>query len=337
MTYYLKKIIESLPNEYSSRIIFLSNSKSGQKFKKDLHKNAALVVFDDYIGSGHQIKNFITNVVCKLYEQYYSNLDETYILSLYISENGESYLGSKLSDWNIISQPREKAFRRRGSVFGYEKSMRKIREFCHEYGEQFFIWDIDKEGQKKKTTISMGYKNSQELISFCYRTPNNTIPIIWSSANDWYPLFPRFANDIISEAKMYRKESAFLLHKTKLVFKTNHVLITGILEKDEKLSTYITQKDILLLCIMRLKKNGANLASICQKLDLRLFDYDELLKDGFNRGLFTIDGDFTEKGTIAYGEISSLKNKYDYDLYWKHNFENPNDIFYLPKKFNGRT
>ncbi|GAA4932065.1 hypothetical protein GCM10023314_00380 [Algibacter agarivorans] len=338
MTYYIKKIIENLPDEQSNRIIFLSNSRNGQKFKNDLKKNAVLVIFDDYIGSGHQIYNFINKVIFKLHKQYYSELDSTYILSLYISENGESYLNLKLPNWNIISQPRKRAFSRRGSVFGYEKKMKVIREFCHKYGEQFFIWDINKDGVKKKVSLSLGYKNSQELISFCYRTPNNTLPIIWSSANNWHPLFPRFANDIISEAKDYRKESAFLLHKAKLVFKNNYALITGIIKEDDgKLNSYITQNDVLLLCVMRLKKNGANLASICQKLDIRLFDYDELIKDGYNRGLFTIDGNFTDIGTIEYNHINSLKNKYDYDLYWKHNFENPNNVFYIPKKFNGRT
>jgi hypothetical protein len=337
MTYYLKKVIENLPEELVKRITFLSNSSIGKKFEKKLQKNAVLVVFDDYVGGGLQIANFIKNVILKNYKQYYSTLNSTYILSLFVSENGETFLSSELPSWNIISQPRKKAFSRRGSVFGYEPRMKEIREFSHKYGKQFFIWSYDKNRNKKKVSIALGYNNSQELISFCYRTPNNTLPIIWSGANNWYPLFPRFANDIISEAKQFRKETTFLLHKAKLIFKNKHVLITGIPEDSNKSNSFITQNDVLLLCVMRLKKNGANLSSICQKLDIRLYDYEEILKDGINRKLLNKNGNITIEGTTEYNYIKNLKNKYDSDHYWKYNFKNPNNVLYIPKKFNGRT
>ena len=337
MTYYLKKVVEDLPQALRKRINFLANSKNGEKYKQDLKSDAVLVIFDDYVGSGQQLGNFISNTLLKLHGQYYSNLKSYFVLSLYILEDGESYLKLKLPKWNIISQTRKKAFSRRGSVFGYERKMKPIREFCHKYGKKFHVWEKDKAGNKKKICIATGYKNSQELITFCYRTPNNTIPIIWSSFNDWYPLFPRFANDIISEAKMFRKESAFLLHKSKLIFKKENSLISGLVEEEGKINKFITQRDVLLLCVMRLQTMGANLASICQKLDIRLFEYDEIIQDGVDRKLLKKDGSFSELGSKEYKNITSLKDKYDYESYWSDNFENPNDVFYLPKIFNGRT
>ena len=37
----------------------------------------------------------------------------------------------------------------------------------------------------------LGHGDVQGLVSFFYSTPNNTLPIFWSSNNGWYPLFPR--------------------------------------------------------------------------------------------------------------------------------------------------
>jgi len=150
-------------------------------------------------------------------------------------------------------------------------------------------------------------------------------------------LFPRYANDIISEAKMFRKESAFLLHKSKLLFRKENSLISGLITEKDKMNKFITQKDVLLLCVMRLYMMGANLASICQKLDMRLFDYDEIIQDGTKRKLLNSDGSLSDLGIKEYNNIISLREKYDYESYWKDNFENPNNVFYLPNIFNGRT
>lgn len=337
MTYYLTKVIENLPNNMKKKITFLANARNAVKYKKELKEKAILVIFDDYIGSGDQIKNFIKNTVFKLYANYYSEIKSKFILSLYVLDKGESNIDINLPEWKIISQSRKKAFSRRGSVFGYEKLMIPIREFAYKYGKQFYINEKDKNGSYKKISIALGYNNSQEILSFCYRTPNNTLPIIWISAENWYPLFPRFANDIISEAKKFRKESAFLLFKAKHFLEANYSLISGICEKDEIVSKYITQNDILLLCVMRLKNHGGSVASICQKLDIRAFDYEQIISDGIKRGLLDSDESFSEVGKEAYDKILALNDKYDYELFWRDNFEDPNEILYLPKIFNRRA
>lgn len=93
-------------------------------------------------------------------------------------------------------------FRRRGSIFGYEPRMRIIKNFAQRYGSLLY--------PRRDFTVGMdyyigplGYANSQALICFEHTTPNNTLPILWSSKNrrdskeKWIPLFPRRLYDRI--------------------------------------------------------------------------------------------------------------------------------------------
>ena len=38
----------------------------------------------------------------------------------------------------------------------------------------------------------LGYKDGQLLIGFYHNTPNNTLPIFWSTAPSWTPIFKRY-------------------------------------------------------------------------------------------------------------------------------------------------
>ena len=36
-----------------------------------------------------------------------------------------------------------------------------------------------------------GFNNDELMLSFFHNTPNNTLPIFWTDAKDWFPLFNR--------------------------------------------------------------------------------------------------------------------------------------------------
>lgn len=49
----------------------------------------------------------------------------------------------------------------------------------------------------KDAQSAMGYNNDELLISFFHNTPSNTLPIFWTDAKNWYPIFNR-------DIKIYR-------------------------------------------------------------------------------------------------------------------------------------
>jgi hypothetical protein len=51
-------------------------------------------------------------------------------------------------------------------------------------------------GARLQTAHPLGYRDAQLLLGFAYNTPDNTLPIIWSSGTKefpWTPVFRRYA------------------------------------------------------------------------------------------------------------------------------------------------
>jgi FMN phosphatase YigB (HAD superfamily) len=46
-------------------------------------------------------------------------------------------------------------------------------------------------GRRIEPNYPLGYDNSAALVAFYYDTPNNTLPVVWSTEADWIPLFQR--------------------------------------------------------------------------------------------------------------------------------------------------
>jgi hypothetical protein len=334
MSYYLKKVVDDFDVKIKKRIHFFSHARAAKKKKKELNENSIVVVYDDFIGSGKQISTFIKTVFFKEFKAWYENVHCFKIISLFATRKGIRAFEKELPNIKIITEERIRAFAENGSVFGYKPKMLPVREFCYRYGKKFFIWQINNHIKEKKG-IPMGYENSQELLVFCYRTPNNTLPIIWSGQNNWFPLFPRFVNNIIQEAKDFRKEAAHLLSRAKKLGYSD--IITGRIKKKQKTLDHITQNDVMLLCVMRLKRAQSTAPVICQKLNIRIRDYEEVMADGISRNFFDSDGQFTTFGLDLYKKIISLKSEYDDPFYWKENFSDPDKVLYIPKKFNGKA
>ena len=114
--------------------------------------------------------------------------------------------------YGVLNKP---AFIRRGSVFGNERSMLQVREFCFKKGEKLCPnW-------KNEDLKPLGYKNSQALVCFEHTTPNNTLPIFWyemqiqGTDKKWNAIFPRFANSRIERGRRLRISSRFWISAMK--------------------------------------------------------------------------------------------------------------------------
>ena len=75
---------------------------------------------------------------------------------------------------------RNQAFSPKSLVFyKYPELLNSAKEMANEYGQ---IIEPDK---------PLGYRNGQYCFGLYYNTPNNSLPIFWSTNNEWFPIFPR--------------------------------------------------------------------------------------------------------------------------------------------------
>lgn len=234
-----------------------------------------------------------------------------------------------------------KAFSPDGSYFGY-RSYFEHRNLAYKYGRLLTAPRRLKNGNNKHIH-ALGHENSQALVSFAYGTPNNTLPIIYSTGNDslkWTPLIPRFSQDKISVARDFRKS---ISHELSILreFGSDNILDNFFslkVKKANKTFTTVNHIDFSIYAIIKLKRNGLGEANICHRLGITYSDYEGYIKQGVQRGIFDQDAELTIFGLELFGEarkcISLRKKSISYEA--RNTFKVRN-VNYIPKIFNGRS
>lgn len=171
MAYHTKKIVERLdPKQDYLKLINLKSLDS-------IPKNSVLVLLDDFSGTGESIKKFYENKVKDM-----SNKRKLTCCALTVAymEKAEKYLFEECSI-KMYGDMYLPAFAHRGSVFGYEKAMRPIRDFCFKKGEMLLPhW-------KELDLKPLGYKNSDR---FAYRWQGEGAWAIQARHHASYSLLP---------------------------------------------------------------------------------------------------------------------------------------------------
>ena len=111
------------------------------------------------------------------------NDKDIHLITLVASEDAIEFLGSKgVSVTNAITlNEHSRAFYKKSYVFQLNSDHRSnAKKLCKHYGKKCLPSD------------PLGYSNSQYLFGFYYNIPDNTLPIIWSSQNNWKPIFRRY-------------------------------------------------------------------------------------------------------------------------------------------------
>ena len=111
------------------------------------------------------------------------NDKDIHLITLVASEDAIKFLESKgVSVTNAITlNEHSRAFYTNSDVFHLNKEHRpNAKKLCEHYGK------------KCLPSYPLGYSNGQYLFGFYYNIPNNTLPIIWSSQNNWKPIFRRY-------------------------------------------------------------------------------------------------------------------------------------------------
>lgn len=321
MYYFFWKSVKSLNVENRFKPI----THSSQFKRYHFSESDVLLLIDDFIGSGRTVTKYYDQQI-KHYIRQNKYVPTVFIISIISLVKGMNYLGNNYPEIELICwKTQNAAFSKNSSPFGYREKMLPIREMSYRYGK------------KLNKNNPLGYNNSQALVTFSYGTPNNTLPIIWSSLNGWYPLYPRFPDDIISQSKRFRKETAFYLSMANSL--GNDVMqdfISGHKNLGWKEFNFITKTDFQLFSILRLRLWNRPVPIICQILGISIEEYSDLIAEGRKRDLIDSDGDLTSKGREIYKEIQKYVTRLDFNPYLKQHYNLKNKL-YVPKIFQGKV
>lgn len=333
MTYYIKKTPIYINN--IERISFLENpSQLKQSLKsKKIDKDHVIVLIDDFAGSGKSVlthyQHFIKQQISR-----YSITSRIVCVTLFSLHEAQSLLTKKAPELRLITETKNKAFSKRGSVFGYYQKTVELREFCFKYGVNLLTLRNRETG--KDEDFPLGFDNSQALIIFPYNPPNNTLPIIWSSKRGHIPLYPRTPQYKIQDAKKYRKNLAFYISLLKHS-EFSETFRSGQRKNDKSTFHYTTQTDFRVFGVLFLKRQKRPKITICQILGITDSDYNSIIKSLIENDFLTKEENFTEYGESIYFEVLAalrrerrkLRNvKSDYEV---------KQINYLPKQFKGKS
>ena len=139
-----------------------------------------LVFIDDFIGTGHQCCEVWRDLSTKL-KQFNANPKLIYA-TLVSTQNGKIEVEEKTSFKVITSSIYENTeipFHKDSKIFNDDFIKERTRELVTKYGKDLY------------PKYPLGYKDNSLLIGFYYSTPNNTLPIFWSSHNNWKPLLTK--------------------------------------------------------------------------------------------------------------------------------------------------
>ncbi|XZF15087.1 phosphoribosyltransferase-like protein [Chitinophagaceae bacterium MMS25-I14] len=328
MVYYLKKTPTYL--NFKNRIEFYYHYSNFKHKLKGVRNSTTIILLDDFSGSGRQfVKYYKTFIKPQIVENV--NINNVVFLTLFYLRKARSYIAKTNPEIKLIGEVRNPAFLSKGSVFGDRNSMVPLRDFCYNYGKNLFsIYDRD---TKTDETYPLGYENCQALIVFAYNTPNNTLPIIWSSKN-WIPLYPRTPQYKMTKSKEMRKK---LAHEIGLMkhSEISEVFFSGRKDLGWKTIRFITKTDFIVYSIIKLLKQKRAIPIICQILGITENDFENIITE--KRDVFQNSNSLTEYGNEIYMEINKqlklvkkeiASNELSFDI---------KKTNYLPKNFKGVT
>lgn len=138
-----------------------------------------LAFVDDFIGTGKQVAAFWHE---ELKDHRGIDKAQLYCLVLFAFQSGVEYVEAQ-TPFRVICveslDERDRVFSAECPVFDSGEERGRAEEICRRHGEVLC------------PNHPLGYDDSQALIAFEYQTPNNSLPILWSNAKGWNPIFER--------------------------------------------------------------------------------------------------------------------------------------------------
>ncbi len=176
----------------------LSMDKAIEEVKKRHSRSYPmdLVCFDDFIGSGQTMRDYLFEPKYNQFDQEITDLfkqgkakltvlvshaDEKGIKALETDPKGCGAITVKAA--HVVSDE-HRAFHPDSPIFSDKSRIAAFKKHCEEIGK------------KINPGNPLGWKNAQWCIVTEYTVPNCSLPILWASKRDfpWIPLFPRKRN-----------------------------------------------------------------------------------------------------------------------------------------------
>lgn len=286
--------------------------------------NTSLILTDDIVGSGKSFEEgYDTKSNIKAIIDQNNWITDRFLVAAIIMANGKEYIEKNYPEVKIYAENKNSIFHSDTSPFRIKNNLVEIHGFAQSYGA------------KLCKSAPLGYSNTEALIAFCHTSPNNTLPIIWSNKNNWFPIFPRFAIDKIQQSKDFKTEVAFyigLMNRLGLDLYTNETIkIKG--KRDIRYNKF---KDHSLLCITKLMIDSYEKPAICQIIGITISEYNKIIEYGKSKGVFDDKNKLSDVGREFYHHLmAKIKNK-RYLKSEKANFE-MKYVNYIPKCFGGAT
>ena len=224
----------------------------------DVLENVNYLVFiDDLIGTGHQC--------CEVWRDLKRKLDAFHhhpnliLATIASTRSGKEEIENKTT-FKVISsciiEKEEIPFHDGSNMFTDNEAKENAKKIVIKYSKNLY------------PKYPLGYKNNSLLVGFYYSTPNNTLPIFWSSQNQWKPLLSK-ADDYRDSQSLVGPESNIA---QTLVFEKKISLDSDDFNIDSKISVPLLQelKSIPLLAtvVPAIKNLGLNDSFITNLLAL---------------------------------------------------------------------
>lgn len=107
-----------------------------------------------------------------------------FMLTLVSSDESKNFFWKEFK-LKIISaitlDKRDKCFDPDSYIF---ENKREVQELCKKFASHY--------GEKVSRYHPLGYNKGEYTFCFFYNTPDNTLPIFWSSNSNWNPIFTRY-------------------------------------------------------------------------------------------------------------------------------------------------
>lgn len=154
----------------------------------------ALVIIDDFIGSGHQA---IKELSALKRQKAWKKLTKYFIIASGFEAGVKNVtdqfpeLTERILVADKLMKEDDRAFGRR--LFPDEKERNRAKSLCNRIGQQILSDRFEETADRKKH--SLGWQGDQAFVVFDHNTPNNTLPIFWGTGNyrgkRWIPLYER--------------------------------------------------------------------------------------------------------------------------------------------------